>query len=95
MKLGNIFLKTIIDLSWFIGIILIIGLFLGFLRNTSMNNYQQKFGRKAIYLTGIVGVPVHETSHFVVAKIFGHKVNEVKLFKFNTDDGTLGYVKHS
>ena len=95
MKIQNIFLKTLLDLSWFIGIIIIFGLILGFLRNTSMNNYQKGFGKKSIYITGIVGVPVHEFSHLAVAKVFGHKINEVKFFKFNNEDGTLGYVKHS
>lgn len=95
MKVGNILSKTLIDLSWLIGAIVIIGLILGFMRNTSMKNYQQKFGKKAIYATGIIGVPVHELSHLIVAKAFGHKINDVKLFKFNTDNGTLGYVNHS
>lgn len=95
MKIEDILLKTVVDLFWFIGVIVIIGLVLGFLRNTSISNYQQKFGRKAIYITGIVGVPVHELSHLVVAKIFGHKIKEVKFFQANNGDGTLGYVNHS
>ncbi|WP_066891920.1 metalloprotease family protein [Clostridium nigeriense] len=95
MKTENILLKTLVDLSWFIGVIVIIGLILGFLRNKSMNNYQQKFGRKAIYITGILGVPIHELSHLIIAKIFGHKIKEVKFFRANNGDGTLGYVNHS
>lgn len=95
MKIENILLKTLVDLSWFIGVIVIIGLVLGFLRNKSMYNYQRKFGRKAIYITGIVGVPIHELSHLIIAKIFGHKIKEVKFFQANTGDGTLGYVNHS
>lgn len=95
MKIENILLKTLVDLSWFIGVIVIIGLVLGFLRNKSMYNYQRKFGRKAIYITGIVGVPIHELSHLIIAKMFGHKIKEVKFFQANTGDGTLGYVNHS
>ena len=95
MKIENILLKTFVDLLWFIGVIIIIGLILGFLRNKSMNNYQQKFGKKAIYITGIVGVPIHELSHLIIAKIFGHRIKEVKFFQVNNSDGTLGYVNHS
>lgn len=95
MNIENILLKTLIDLSWFIGIIVIAGLILGFLRNTSMYNYQKRLGRKAIYITGIIGVPVHELSHLIVAILFGHKIKEVKLFQVNDENRTLGYVNHS
>ena len=95
MKIESILLKTLIDLSWFIGIIVIAGLILGFLRNTSMGNYQKSFGRKAIYITGIVGVPLHELSHLVIGLLFGHKIKEVKFFQVNDENRTLGYVNHS
>lgn len=95
MKIENLLLKTLVDLSWLIGVIVIMGLVLGFLRNKSMYNYNQRFGRKAIYFTGIVGVPIHELSHLIIAKIFGHKIKEVKFFQPNIEDGTLGYVNHS
>lgn len=91
----NIFIKTAFDLSSFIGVIIIIGLLLGFLRTASMNNYQKRFGEKAVFVTGIVGVPVHELSHYILAKLFGHKVTEVKLFQMKDGDGTLGYVNHA
>lgn len=95
MHSQNIFLKTLLDLSWFIGIIVLFGLLLGFLRTNSMKNYQNKLGNNAIYITGIVGVPVHELSHFAMAKIFGHRVTEMKLFQVKSGDNSLGYVKHS
>ena len=95
MNLENIFLKTLIDLLWFIGVIIVVGLILGFIRNTSMANYQRRFGRKAIYVTGIVGVPIHELSHLIVALLFGHKIKEVKFFQVNDENKTLGYVNHS
>lgn len=95
MIIENIFLKTLIDLSWLLGIIVIIGLLLGLLRNTAMSNYQKRFGRQAIYITGIVGVPIHELSHLIVALLFGHKIKEVKFFQVNSENRTLGYVNHS
>jgi len=48
-----------------------------------------------IYIFGIIGVPVHEFSHFIFCLLFGHKVNEVKLFSPNLQTGVLGYVTHS
>ena len=54
------------------------------------------FGLNGLLITGI-GTVIHEFSHYLMCKIFGHDVTEVKLFrpfKFK-DDGILGYVKHS
>jgi len=44
-------------------------------------------------ITGLIGTPVHELSHAVFCIIFGHKINEMKLYTFQ--DGVLGYVNHS
>lgn len=52
------------------------------------------FGHKSIYLTGWIGTPVHEISHVIMCMIFGHKVEEVSLFKPESESGVLGYVVH-
>lgn len=38
---------------------------------------------------------IHELSHALFCVIFGHKINEIKLFQIDTDSGVLGYVDHS
>lgn len=43
---------------------------------------------------GVVGVPVHEFSHLIVAILTGHKIEEVQFFKPGSDN-SLGYVSHS
>ena len=65
-----------------------------------INSLSQKLqlasgGRIMVYLFGIVGVTIHEFSHYLFCLIFGHKVTDVKFFKPNWETGVLGYVHHT
>ena len=51
--------------------------------------------RAVIYATGIIGTPVHETAHALMCILFGHKINEIKFFQIDEENGVLGYVRHS
>lgn len=56
------------------------------------------FGNKAQVYFGGLGVIVHETSHLLLAILFGHQIRGFKPLKFpSADDSdlTLGYVSHS
>jgi hypothetical protein len=48
----------------------------------------------AYAVLGVVGVPLHEISHLVIALLFNHKIIDFQLFK-PSSNGTLGYVSHS
>ncbi len=52
-------------------------------------------GYKLIIATSIIGTPIHELSHALGCVIFGHKIEDMKLFQPPSPDGTLGYVSHS
>jgi hypothetical protein len=51
-------------------------------------------GRPLLMIPASFSVPVHEISHYLVAKICLHKVNKLVLFQLN-NDATLGYLEHA
>jgi hypothetical protein len=51
-------------------------------------------GYKAwLILFKLIGTPIHELGHAFFCLIFGHKIEEMRLFQ-PSPDGTLGYVNH-
>lgn len=53
------------------------------------------FGRRAVLVTGWLGVPVHELSHAAMCVVFRHRIEKLVLFQPDPRTGTLGYVHHS
>ncbi len=53
-------------------------------------------GGKFVYVTSILGTPIHELGHAIMCLFFGHKITEMKLLlPPNHPSGNLGYVEHS
>ncbi|MBO5286781.1 MAG: DUF3267 domain-containing protein [Clostridia bacterium] len=70
----------------------------GFLISLCNRIFYGSFGilsQPLCYITGFIGTPVHECAHALFCLIFGHRIDEMALFQIDSDDGTLGYVKHS
>lgn len=61
----------------------------------SRNTLVDTFGFKAVLWTGWIGVPIHEMSHYLACRIFGHRVEGISLFSPDPRTGTLGYVNHT
>lgn len=95
MDFTTIVLRTCIETLYLTGSIILVGFLLGILRSNSIKNFQMNFGFKAIMITGILGVVLHETSHLLACLITRHKVTKVKLFQKPDENGTMGYVEHS
>lgn len=92
----NLGINTIFLFFLIIGFLIIQGLIIGRLEKISMRNIYTSVGYIGILATSI-GVCLHETSHFIVAKIFNFRIKEVKLFRpiKGKKDGILGYVSYS
>ncbi|WP_125008559.1 hypothetical protein [Lentilactobacillus kosonis] len=55
-----------------------------------------RLGSKSQVIIGSLGIIIHETSHALVALIFGHHIISMRLIKFpSPHDSSLGYVNHS
>lgn len=73
---------------------IIVALVMQLFSNSLRKSMAKLLGVKGyVYLT-CPGVMVHELGHAVFCVIFGHHINEMKLFS-PEEDGTLGYVNHS
>lgn len=95
MLIIDLFVKTALETFYFTGIIILAGLLLGVLETQSNRNFQKSLGRNAIMVTGVIGTPIHELSHALMALIFGHQITAIKLFQRPDQDGVMGYVNHA
>ena len=91
----DLIIKTCLDTIYMTGMIILVGFFLGFLRKCSIDNFQKSFGWKAVAITAIIGVPIHEISHAILCVIFRHKIIKLVLIQKKDENGVLGYVNHA
>ncbi len=92
--IGDILLSFLLQIAFTVGIIVLFG----FLIALCNKKFYANFGSRALrvcYITGAIGTPLHESAHALMCLLFGHKIVEIKFFQINSDDGCLGYVKHT
>lgn len=87
--------RSFIETVYISGMVILVGLLLGVLRNSSIRNFQRSFGSKALMITGFIGVTIHELSHAFFAVLFGHRITKIKLLQKPDKNGVMGYVQHS
>jgi len=90
----EILIAFLIEVVCTVGIIAAGGLLISLCNKAFYANVGSS-ARAVCYVTGVIGTPVHELSHALFCVLFGHKIEEIKLFQINSEDGTLGYVRHS
>lgn len=87
--LGNILLQ----IGFFIGAVYLVGFLISLLNRLFYGLVDHSQG--VCYATGFIGTPIHELSHALMCVVFRHKIDEIKLFQIDDENGVLGYVRHS
>jgi len=94
--LKEVIFTTFSQLTWLLGLLFIFGFILYFIARFTRNTYVKTTGTTLdILITGWIGTPIHELGHALFCIVFRHKIDEIKLYTPNSEDGTLGYVNHS
>lgn len=91
----ELFKFTIISTVGIVGSFIVLGFLLGIIEQQTERNLYFKFGNKAIIITGILGTTIHEIGHYIMCKLFFHKVTDIKLFSLRIEGNELGHVSHS
>lgn len=94
MNIGNILLSFVMQLFFSVGVIWLFGFLISLCNKIFYQNFGS-WGKTACYITGAIGTPIHECSHALFCIIFGHRIEQIRLFQIDSNDGTLGYVWHS
>lgn len=90
-----VFKISVIEMIYLTGVIILVGLILGFFERLSNDFMQRSLGRKGIFITAWLGTPIHEIGHGLMCLIFNHKITRMKLLDTRCENGILGYVEHS
>lgn len=87
-------------LCWLLPVVIILSLTY-ICRNSERALDSSTFGPKAEIYFGFIGIMVHETSHFLMAVIFNHRINDMQLLvlpsrvNLESKHPVLGYVNQS
>lgn len=88
-----ILINILIQLVYFVGFVFLAGFLISLCNRLFYKTVNQK--KAVCYATGFLGTPIHELSHALFCLIFFHKIEEIKLFQIDDENGVLGYVRHS
>jgi hypothetical protein len=87
--------ETVLQVLYLLCPFLLVGLILHGLERLVQRCLARHFGWGSILWTGWLGTPVHEMSHAALCLVFGHRIEEMALFKPDRQTGRMGYVNHS
>ena len=89
----DVFSCIVFQIAIFIVLIYVVGFIISLINRMF---YRLTGGGRGVTLaTGVIGTPIHEISHAVMCLVFFHRIEEIKFFQVNDENGVLGYVNHS
>jgi hypothetical protein len=91
----NVLILSVTEIVYLVGVLIVVGIVLGWIQSISTKWAYQAFGKTGIMLTACIGTPIHEAGHAFMCFIFGHKINAIRFFDMDSNTTTLGYVNHS
>jgi hypothetical protein len=80
--------------SLFLGIV-IFGLLIHFISQLTFKSLGNTYGPWGTYFVAWLGTPIHELGHALFCLIFGHRIEDMQIFKADPNSDTLGYVYHT
>ncbi|MDR3228748.1 MAG: hypothetical protein LBT53_04980 [Puniceicoccales bacterium] len=89
----NLFVCVVLQLLNSIGAVFFVGFAIAWI-NKLFYILLGRAGEKVCLATGLIGTPVHEIGHAFFCVLFRHRITEMRLYRPNKSDGTLGYVTH-
>jgi hypothetical protein len=90
--LKELLTTTLLQIWIVFGIFFILGLLLYFFSRSTRKVFVTSGYPKIDIYYGWIGTPVHELGHALFCVLFGHTIQDMKLFKPDKADGTLGYI---
>jgi hypothetical protein len=78
----------------FLGIV-IFGLLIHFISQLTFKSLGNTYGPWGTYFVAWLGTPIHELGHALFCLIFGHRIEDMQIFKADPNSDTLGYVYHT
>jgi hypothetical protein len=85
----------VLQITGIFGVFFLFGYILSRMQRTIQSLYLRAIGWHGILWTAWIGTPIHELGHIFFAKLFGHTIHSVSLFRPNKQTGGLGHVEHS
>ncbi|MCD7729692.1 MAG: metalloprotease family protein [Clostridia bacterium] len=93
-QVSNFILCFVLQLAATLGLIFLFGKVIALCNRKFYSGFGSK-SKLVCRITGIIGTPIHESSHALFCLIFRHKIKEIKFYQISSTDGTLGYVNHT
>ncbi len=92
---GDTLFTTGRQLLTILGPLAILSILLHLVHRLLTGRLLERVGWKGVLITAWLGVPVHEFSHLLMCRVFGHRVEKVQLFAPDKTTGRLGVVQHA